>query len=232
LRVRLPAHTQRFPGQSGVDSWAAGKLARLGQAAVFALIVSSCLMPPAAGATSRGAAAEPSPQRAPAPLASARATPDPPPQAAARSHPTAPPTTSGRVPTVVRPVPTVGARTTPLTPAIRRQPSSVAPVTTSAPSHAARPAPSGRPHHASRSHAPARPAPPMRRSTPPSVSFSFPFASLPKSLLGLPRAALHADAEAHHGGVLLLLSSLAMGAFAAASFALLRRLRRLEGSAR
>jgi hypothetical protein len=72
----------------------------------------------------------------------------------------------------------------------------------------------------------------MRRTKPASVSFSFPFASLPTALLRLPRAALHADAEAHHGGVLLLLSSLAMGAFAAASFALLRRLRRLEGSAR
>jgi hypothetical protein len=69
----------------------------------------------------------------------------------------------------------------------------------------------------------------MRRTKPAPVSFSFPFASLPKSLLGLPPAALHADAEAHHGGVLLLLSSLAMGAFAAASFALLRKLRRLDG---
>lgn len=64
------------------------------------------------------------------------------------------------------------------------------------------------------------------------VTFSFPFASLPKALLGLPRAALHAEAAAHQSGVLLLLSSVAMGAFAAASFALLRRLRRLDGSAR
>jgi hypothetical protein len=55
---------------------------------------------------------------------------------------------------------------------------------------------------------------------------------LPKALLGLPRAALRADAAAHHSGVLLLLTSVAMGALAAASFALLRRLRRLEGRPR
>ena len=72
----------------------------------------------------------------------------------------------------------------------------------------------------------------MHRTKPASVSFSSPFASLPKALLGLPRAALHAEAAAHRSGALLLLSSVAMAAFAAASFALFRRLRRLDGSTR
>jgi hypothetical protein len=58
------------------------------------------------------------------------------------------------------------------------------------------------------------------------------FTSLPKALLGLPRAALRAGEHTHRGGVLLLLSSIAMAALAAASLALLRRLRRLEESSR
>jgi hypothetical protein len=69
----------------------------------------------------------------------------------------------------------------------------------------------------------------MPKAKPHAVAFSFPFASLPKMLLGLPRAALHAGEQTHRDGMLLLLSSLAMGVLAVSSFALIRRLRRLEG---
>jgi hypothetical protein len=57
--------------------------------------------------------------------------------------------------------------------------------------------------------------------------FSFPLA-LPRDLLLLPGKALDAGATGRRNGVLLLLSSLAMAVLAVASFALLRRLRRLE----
>jgi hypothetical protein len=50
-------------------------------------------------------------------------------------------------------------------------------------------------------------------------------------LLGLPRAAFHAGAQTRRDGVLLLLSSLAMCVLAVSSFALMRRLKRLEGPA-
>jgi hypothetical protein len=63
------------------------------------------------------------------------------------------------------------------------------------------------------------------------VALSFPVESLPNALLGLPHTAFHAGAGTHSNGLLLLLSSLAMGALAGASFALVRRLRRFEGPA-
>jgi hypothetical protein len=72
----------------------------------------------------------------------------------------------------------------------------------------------------------------VHRTKSDAVSFSFPFTSLPKTLFWLPRAAFRAEARTQGDGVLLLLSSLAMGGLAVASFALLRRLRRLEVSAR
>jgi hypothetical protein len=50
-------------------------------------------------------------------------------------------------------------------------------------------------------------------------------------LLGLPRAALRAGEQTHRDGTLLLLSSLAMGVLAVSSFALMWRLKRLEGPA-
>jgi hypothetical protein len=48
----------------------------------------------------------------------------------------------------------------------------------------------------------------------------------------VPGGALPAGAAAHPDGILLLLSALAMGAFALSGFALLRRLKRYEGRAR
>jgi hypothetical protein len=53
-----------------------------------------------------------------------------------------------------------------------------------------------------------------------------------KDLLRLPHAALHAGGAGHSDGVLLLLSSVAMGVLAVASFTLMRRLKRLEGQVR
>jgi hypothetical protein len=56
------------------------------------------------------------------------------------------------------------------------------------------------------------------------ISQSFLLGLLPADLLRLPKA----DAVSHRDGVLLLLSSVAMAVLAVASFALLRRLRKLE----
>jgi hypothetical protein len=65
------------------------------------------------------------------------------------------------------------------------------------------------------------------------ISLSFLLGLLPADLLRLPRAALHAGgAVSHRDGVLLLLSSVAMGVLAVSSFGLMRRLKRLEGPAR
>ena len=63
----------------------------------------------------------------------------------------------------------------------------------------------------------------MRSQT---TQLSFPLA-LPRDLLLLPGKALH-DTSGRRDGLLLLMTSLAMAALAVASFALFRRLRRLE----
>ena len=59
------------------------------------------------------------------------------------------------------------------------------------------------------------------------ISLSFVLGILPSHWLRVPQAAGDVD---HPSGVLLLLSSVAMGVLAVASFALLRRLRRLESA--
>ena len=58
------------------------------------------------------------------------------------------------------------------------------------------------------------------------ISLSFLLGILPSDLFRVPQAA---GAVGHPDGVLLLLSSVAMGVLAVASFGMLRRLRRLEG---
>ena len=88
------------------------------------------------------------------------------------------------------------------------------------------------PHHpaAKISHAPPRhqAAAPPSESRP--IALSLPAGFLLKDILRLPHAALHAgEVAGHKDGVLLLLSSLAMGVLAVSSFSLLRRLKRLEG---
>jgi hypothetical protein len=64
------------------------------------------------------------------------------------------------------------------------------------------------------------------------ISLSFFLGRLPNDLLRLPQAALHADEDSQGGGILLLLSSVAMGVLAVSSFALMRRLKRTEASPR
>ena len=59
------------------------------------------------------------------------------------------------------------------------------------------------------------------------ISLSFLLGILPSDLFRVPQAA---GAVSHPDGALLLLSSVAMGALAVASFAMLRRLRRLPGA--
>jgi len=58
---------------------------------------------------------------------------------------------------------------------------------------------------------------------------AFPLA-LPRDLLLLPSDALRAGDPTRRNGVLLLLSAVAMAVVAAASFTLLRRLRRLDAA--
>jgi len=60
-------------------------------------------------------------------------------------------------------------------------------------------------------------------------SLAFPL-SLPRDLLLFPREALRAGPPVHRNGILLLLSSVAMGVVAVASFTLLRRLKGLESA--
>jgi hypothetical protein len=83
------------------------------------------------------------------------------------------------------------------------------------------------PHRTKVSHAPTRHAVTTRPVAHP-ISLSFFLGALPNDLLRLPQAALDAGEANHGGGVLLLLSSLAMGVLAVSSFALMRRLKRLE----
>jgi hypothetical protein len=77
-----------------------------------------------------------------------------------------------------------------------------------------------------RAHAPAR-HPVVARPAAHPISLAFVLGILPSDLFRVPQAA---GAVSHPDGVLLLLSSVAMGVLAAASFAMLRRLRRLAGA--
>lgn len=237
MRTRSSSNTQRHRGQLGGVSWAAGTLVSLGEGLVVGLLVLGSLAPTAASATSRRATADPAPQKAPPAPASRSTTPDPPPQAVAVQHRTAPrasstqgsspQSSSTRVPAIARPV---GTKIVPRTsPAERnRAPSPHAAATSTSSGTVSTAAPHHHPR-ASRSAAQLRAAPRVRPTKPASVSHWVPFTSLPKALLGLPRAASQAVAHTHHDGVMLLLSSLAMAALAAASFTMLRRLMRLAG---
>lgn len=227
MRVRRSGHTQRDRGQSRADSWAASALARGGEAAFVVLLVCCSLFSTAATANSRAPTAAPAPQAAPRAPAAGAVTPDPPPQATVRSHAASPPTPSIET-TGVRPVSTAGPTTTPRAQTNRAESPSVVPVAPIARDPARRAAHHAR--HVARRHA--HPASPTHRTKSDVTPRSFRLRSLPKALLGLPRAAFRAGEQAHRSGVLLLLSSIAMAALAGASFALLRRLKRLEASSR
>lgn len=216
MRTRPRGQRHRYRGQMDASSWAARTPAPLGALVAVALFLLSCLVPSVAGA------AQPSPQKAPA--SATTHTPDPAPQASTRTHVShsSPPPVTTRSTTPVVVVPRVVHTTAPA------QSTSTVPsasVASGKPASAPTPAPRHPAHPASRHVAPARHAPPPQPAAHP-ISLSFLFGLLPSDLLRLPHAA---GGVSHPGGVLLLLSSVAMGVLAVASFALLRRLRRLEG---
>lgn len=219
MRVRPTGLKQRCRGHMGEGSWAAHLVARrLGEAVVLGLVLSSCVAVGAAGASSRGRASDPAPQKAPVGARSTQPSPDPAPQAKVRSavsHTSIPRTPAIRVPAVTSPVTTKNEPATP--PRLVRLGTSTLPNAGSQTGSPAR-----RP--VSHRHAAARPR--THRPPPRIAPLALPPA-LEKGLL-LPRAALNAGSDSRSSGALLLLSSLAMGVLAFASLALLRRLRRLE----
>jgi hypothetical protein len=219
---------QRDRGQTDAGSWAAGMPVRCGVVMLVALLV-TWFAPGAASAATNRPTADPAPQKAPA-VSPTTPAPDPVPQAsvkaAAKSQPvhSAPPTTSISRPVVT--APRIARSTAPAaaTPAavnastVGRTPARTAPAT---------------PHHPAKVVAAPRhhPAPARRLETHP-IALSLPFTPLLTDLLRFPHAVLHAGEAGHRDGVLLLLSSLAMGVLAVSSFGLLRRLRRLDRSVR
>ena len=197
---------------------------------VLAVLLLSCLAPDAASAASHRQSADPAPQKAPPTSSSSTPAPDPAPQAAVRSqlpvrsqpsHPTAP-ASSRSAPTVV--APQIVHTSAPITN------SGVAPASTLSSTRASRGA-RARHHAAKVSHAPPRHPVAARKTESQPIVLSVPLAFLLNDLLRLPHAVLHPGDAGHRDGVLLLLSSLAMGVLAVSSFSLLRRLRRLEGQA-
>lgn len=209
---------QRRRGHTEAGSWAALLIARICGTVILALVVSS--WPTAAGATAatRGHSADPAPQKAPTSGATSEPAPDPAPQAAVTSPVTHRSTATH--PVIRVPVVTTPARTVVVTPA-KTVSAPAAKIVASTP---VRPQPVRRttsPHvRASRVAAP-------NHAQPQATRLSFPLA-VPRDLLLLPDRVLQAGKTGHRDGVLLLLSSLAMAVLAVASFALIRRLRRLE----
>jgi len=222
LRIARVDVAQRYGGQAHTGSWTARIFARLGGAAVVAVLALSCLTLPAAqAAASTGHAGDPSPQAAPGATASTPA-PDPAPQAATRSTPSH--TSAPSTPAIRQSTSTVSTErpvTVTVSPVVPARTSSTPPAVNSTPSN---PASAHRASHRTARHVPAA-RPGSTRVGP----LTFPLA-LPRDLLLLPSDALHVGDPAHRNGVLLLLSAVAMAVVAAASFTLLRRLRRLEAA--
>jgi len=209
---------QRRRGQTDAGSWAARITARICGAMVLVLVASS--WPAAAGAIAAtgGHASDPAPQKAPTSGGSSQPSPDPAPGAASTSpehH-----QSTGTTPAIQVPVVTTPARTVVVTPARTVSAPATKTVNSSPP-----PTPPSRRSPPSRVRAPGAAAPHHARSE--ATRLSFPLA-LPRDLLLLPGTALGGGETGHRDGVLLLLSSLAMAVLAVASFALFRRLRRLE----
>ena len=223
LRYRYPAHA---------GSWAARTLARFGGMLVFTLLLLSGLAPGAASARTHRSSADPSPQVAPPVPSPITPAPDLTPRAAAKlraSYSALASSQPAPSPVVPRSVPTVVSPRVVHTTAPSQSSSRTARVTT-VPRH--RVSTTGAtPHRPARvSHTSPRPrfVPPAHATEAQRISLSFPLSSLTSELFRLPRAALHAGDAGHRDGLLLLLGSLAMGVVAVSSFALLRRLKRLE----
>jgi hypothetical protein len=206
---------QRRRGQTDAGSWAARITARICGAMLLVLVASS--WPAAAGAIAAtgGHASDPAPQKAPTSGGSSQPSPDPVPGAASTS-PQHHQSTVTR-PLIQVPVVTTPARTVVVTPARTVSAPATKTVNSSLPPTQHSPP--------SRVRAPRAAAPQHARSQ--ATQLSFPL-TLPRDLLLLPDKALGGGGTGHRDGVLLLLSSLAMAVLAVASFALLRRLRRLE----
>ncbi len=221
MRITRVDVTQRYGGQTDAGSWTARTLARIGGAAVVAVLALNCLgLPAAQAAAVHGHGGDPSPQAAPSSSASTPA-PDPAPQAAPRSTPTR--TSTPSIPQTTSPVSTGHPTTVTSSPVVPVRTSSVPPASIGVPSHAA-----SAPAHPASHHA-VRHMPPARTTSTRVGPLSFPLA-LPRDLLLLPRDALRAGVPGHQNGMLLLLSAAAMAVVAVASFTLLRRLRRLEAA--
>jgi hypothetical protein len=212
--------SRRYRGQKEAGSCTARTVARMSGLAAAAVLSLASLAPAGAQAASHGNAGDPSPQ--PAPVSTGAApSPDPAPQAATQSTPSHASTPS--TPPISQVTPSVSSGSG----GGSGQPVVSSPV---APAHASSTAPPSdrvRTHSAPAqvSHRVVRHAPAARRPSTRVGPLSFPL-SLPRALLLIPRA----GAPAHRNGLLLLLSSVAMAVVAVASFAMLRRLRRLEAA--
>jgi len=214
---------RRHRGQTDASSWAAGTLARSGALMALALLVLSLLAPDLASARAHRSAPDPTPQAAPSAPAASTPPPDPAPQAMVAPHvphSTPPPAATRTAPPVV--APRIVQLTTPAQPSGQVAHTSAE---SSAPAHRPSPPPT-KVSHTSRRHAL------TTRSVAHPISLSFFLGRLPNDLLRLPQVALRAGEDSHGGGILLLLSSLAMGVLAVSSFALVRRLKRTEASPR
>ena len=207
---------QRPWGQTDAGSWAARITARISGTMILVVLLTWPAVA-VAGAATRGQASDPAPQKAPTSGASSQPSPDPAPQASTTSpvtHRSTVTTPAIRVPVVTTPTRTavVAPTSTVIAPAANVATSSQPP---------AQPA-----RHASTPHVSIRRAPAPHHMRSQTTQLSFPLA-LPRDLLLLPGKALH-DTSGRRDGLLLLMTSLAMAALAVASFALFRRLRRLE----
>jgi len=232
LRVSQRGSTQRYMGHPALESWSARtNPAGLGGLVIVVLLVLGSILPSVASAASHGPAANPSPQPAPQVSGGGVAAPDPAPQAAVRRQPShsTPPGTSRSVSAVV--APRVVHTTSPASTAPASTGTAVSrPSTVSSSPVVPRPAAPHRPPKIS--HPVSRHRAAVHRPESHPIALSFPLAFILKDLLRLPHAALHAGGAGHSDGVLLLLSSVAMGVLAVASFTLMRRLKRLEGQVR
>jgi hypothetical protein len=209
---------QRRRGQTDAGSWAARITARICGTMFLVLVASSWAAAAGATAATGRHASDPAPQKAPTSGGSSQPSPDPAPGAASTS-PEHHQSTVTR-PAIQVPIVTTPARTVVVTPANTVSAPATKTVNSSPPpTQTARRSPPSRVRAAR--------AEPPRHARSQATQLSFPL-TLPRDLLLLPDKALGGGETGHRDGVLLLLSSIAMAVLAVASFALLRRLRRLD----
>jgi hypothetical protein len=208
---------QRRRGQTDAGSWAARITARICGAMLLVLVASSWAAAADAIAATGGHASDPAPQKAPTSGGSSQPSPDPAPGAASTSP-------EHHQSTVTRPAIQVPIVTTPARTVVTPANTVSAPATKTVNSS---PPPRQTARRSPPSRVRAARAEPPRHARSQATQLSFPL-TLPRDLLLLPDKALGGGETGHRDGVLLLLSSIAMAVLAVASFALLRRLRRLD----